>query len=88
MKLKPAFRRPVTERKADPWNSTSTKKPTPAYLADADPNRALLDRRVIRDLLGFNEDIYQAVRRLSAKWCAEPSVHGGKKRPNDAQLVE
>ena len=87
VKLKPAFRRPVTERKADPWNSTSTKKPTPAYLADADPNRALLDRRVICDLLGFNEDIYQAVRRLSAKWCAEPSVHGGKKRPKGARLT-
>ena len=25
----------------------------PAYLADADPNRALLDRRVVCDLLGF-----------------------------------
>ena len=50
----------------------------PAYLADADPNRALLDRRVIRDLLGFDEDTYMGVRRLAAKWCAEPSVHGGK----------
>ena len=59
----------------------------PAYLADADPNRALLDRRVICNLLGFGEDIYVAVRRLSAKWCAEPSVHGGKKRPEDARLV-
>ena len=59
----------------------------PAYLADADPNRALLDRRVVCDLLGFDEDIYQAVRRLSAKWCAEPSVHGGKKRPRGAKLV-
>ena len=59
----------------------------PAYLADADPNRALLDRRVICDLLGFGEDIYIAVRRLSAKWCAEPSVHGGKKRPESAGLV-
>ena len=59
----------------------------PAYLADADPNRALLDRRVICDLLGFDEDIYQAVRRLSAKWCAEPSVHGGKARPKSARLV-
>ena len=59
----------------------------PAYLADADPNRALLDRRVICDLLGFDEEIYQAVRRLSAKWCAEPSVHGGKKRPEGAGLV-
>ena len=59
----------------------------PAYLSDADPNRALLDRRVICDLLGFGEDIYKAVRLLSAKWCAEPSVHGGKKRPERANLV-
>ena len=59
----------------------------PAYLADADPNRALLDRRVICDLLGFGEDIYKAVRLLSAKWCAEPSVHGGKKRPEGVSLV-
>ena len=59
----------------------------PAYLADADPNRALLDRRVICDLLGFDEDIYAAVRRLAAKWCAEPSVHGGKPRPKDANPI-
>ena len=59
----------------------------PAYLADADPNRALLDRRVVCDLLGFDDGIYQAVRRLSAKWCAEPSVHGGKRRPRGAGLV-
>ena len=59
----------------------------PAYLADADPNRALLDRRVVCDLLGFDESVYQGVRRLAAKWCAEPSVHGGKQRPPGAQLV-
>ena len=59
----------------------------PAYLADADPNRALLDRRVVCDLLGLDESAYQAVRRLSAKWCAEPSVHGGKRRPRNATLV-
>ena len=59
----------------------------PAYLADADPNRALLDRRVVRELLGFDEEIYEAVRRLAAKWCAEPSVHGGKARPKSTQLV-
>ena len=56
----------------------------PAYLADADPNRALLDRRVVCDLLNFDEDTYHAVRRLAAKWCAEPSVHGGKRRPRNA----
>ena len=47
----------------------------------------LLDRRVICDLLNFDQDTYQAVRRLSAKWCAEPSVHGAKKRPPSASLV-
>ena len=50
----------------------------PAYLADADPNRALL---------GFDQATYEGVRRLAAKWCAEPSVHGGKARPRGAALV-
>ena len=63
------------------------KELQPAYLADADPNRALLDRYVLCDLLGFSDDIYEGVRRLAAKWCAEPSVHGGKKRPVGAELV-
>ncbi len=60
----------------------------PAYLADADPNRALLDRRVVCDLLGFDYATYRAVRRLAQKWCAEPSVHGGKARPANATYVE
>ena len=59
----------------------------PACLADADPNRALLDRRVICDLLGFDESVYQGVRRLAEKWCAEPSVHGGKPRPTGTKFV-
>ena len=63
------------------------KELKPAYLADADSNRALLDRRVVCDLLGLDEDTYTAVRRLAAKWCAEPSVHGGKPRPKEARLV-
>ena len=64
------------------------KELMPAYLADADPNRALLDRRVVCDLLGFDEDTYRGVRRLAAKWCAEPSVHGGKARPRSVRYVE
>ena len=59
----------------------------PAYLADADPNRAYLDHRVICDLLNLDQSTYQAVRHLSAKWCAEPSVHGGKARPPGSALV-
>ena len=50
----------------------------PAYLADLDDNRALLDRRVVCDLLGFDEGVYDGVRGLATRWCAEPSVHGGK----------
>ena len=69
------------------FNELRDKELKPAYLADADPNRALLDRRVVCDLLGFDEKVYIAVRRLAAKWCAEPSVHGGKARPKDAKLV-
>ena len=59
----------------------------PAYLANADPHRATLDQRVVCDLLGFDEDTYRGVRRLAAKWCAEPSVHGGKVHPPGAQPI-
>ena len=69
------------------FNDFRDKELQPAYLADADANRARLDRRVICDLLGFDDGVYQAVRRLAAKWCAEPSVHGGKRRPRGAGLV-
>ena len=69
------------------FNDFRDKDLMPAYLADADPNRALLDHRVVRDLLGFDHSVYQATRRLTAKWCAEPSVHGGKRRPSGAELV-
>ena len=63
------------------------KELMPAYLADSDPNRALLDQRVVCDLLGFGEEVYEGVRWLAAKWCAEPWVHGGKARPRGAGLV-
>ena len=71
----------------DIFNEFRDVEMKPAYLADADPNRALLDRRVVCDLLGFDEEVYAGVRRLAAKWCAEPSVHGGKARPKNAKLV-
>ena len=59
----------------------------PAYRADVDETRAELDRAVLCDWLGFGESIYQAVRQLARKWCAEPSVHGGKQRNKNASLT-
>ena len=60
----------------------------PAYLADVDPHRAQLDRRLICDLLNLPEAAYQAVRRLARKLCAEPSIHGNKPRPPKARYQE
>jgi len=71
----------------DIFNDFRERDLLPAYLADADPSRALLDRRVICDMLDFDESVYEGVRRLAAKWCAEPSVHGGKARPPGSALV-
>ena len=68
-------------------NELQDKDLKSACLADADPNRAILDRRVVCELLGFDEETYEAMRRVAGKWCAEPSVHGGKARPKDAKLV-
>ena len=75
------------ETAEDIFEEFREKELKPAYLADADANRALLDKRVVCDLLGFGRETYEGVRRLSAKWCAEPSVHGGKRRPRGAGLV-
>ena len=69
------------------FNEFRDKELMPAYLADIDPNRALLDRRVMCDLLGFDQSVHEVVRLVAGKWCAEPSVHGGKARPKDANFV-
>ena len=52
----------------------------PAYLADRDENRALLDRRVVCEMLGLGAEVYEGVRLVAGKWCGEASVHGGKGR--------
>ena len=75
------------DKAQDIFDEFREKELKPAYIADADPNRALLDKRVVCDLLGLGQETYEAVRRLSAKWCAEPSVHGGKRRPRGAGLI-
>ena len=58
----------------------------PAYRAEFDTARKELDRRVICDLLGFDEAMLEAVHRVTEKWCAEPSVHGGKVKSQSAMI--
>ena len=48
---------------------------------------ALTDEQLRTTEAIFDEEVYVAVRRLAAKWCAEPSVHGDKARPKGATLV-
>ena len=75
----------------DIFNDFLDRELKPAYLADADPNRALLDRRVVCDLLGFDEGIYKGVRRLAAKWCARtirPRRQGPPQGSGDGDVDE
>ena len=59
----------------------------PAFRADTNTARAELDRAVLCEWLGFDEKVWKAVRGLARKWCAEPSVHGGKQRHKNNTLI-
>ena len=51
----------------------------PANEAYRDDTRKALDRAVLVELLGLPEDVLEPLALLRNQWCAEPSVHGGKK---------
>ena len=51
----------------------------PANEAYRDNTRKELDYRVLIDLLGLPERVLEPLDLLRLKWCAEPSVHGGKR---------
>ena len=50
----------------------------PAHRAAADETRRNLDRAVLVDLLGLDEEVLESLDVLRELWCGEPSVHGGK----------
>lgn len=60
-------------------NTIAPMKFLPAHLAAKDPVRIELDRLVLKEVLGFRSDAMEQVALLRRKWCAEPTVHGGKK---------
>ena len=51
----------------------------PAHRAHEDPARHELDRLVLKDTLGFDAEAMDQVALIREKWCAEPTVHGGKR---------
>ena len=52
----------------------------PANEAYRDDVRKALDRAVLVDLFELPEDMLEPLDNLRLQWCAEPSVHGGKRR--------
>ena len=54
----------------------------PANEAFRDEVRQALDRAVLVELLDLPEDVLKPLDVLRNQWCAEPSVHGGKKTRN------
>ena len=51
----------------------------PAHRAHEDPARKELDRLVLQEALGFDAEAMDQVALIREKWCAEPTVHGGKR---------
>ncbi len=56
----------------------------PANEAYRDEVRQALDRAVLVKLLQLPEEVLEPLAILRNQWCAEPSVHGGKKTKIDA----
>ena len=52
----------------------------PASRAHEDPVRKELDRLVFGHALGWDAEALAEIALLRDKWCAEPTVHGGKRR--------
>ncbi len=55
----------------------------PANEAYRDDVRQALDRAVLVELLRLDEEALESLAILRNQWCAEPSVHGGKKTKID-----
>ena len=63
----------------------SEKEFLPANEAYRDEARQDLDRAVLVDLLHLPEEVLEPLSILRDQWCAEPSVHGGKKTRIDTE---
>ncbi len=60
------------------WRHLSNRKFKPFYQCATDPARVELDERIVKDLLGLDEDSVASVARLRTLLAVDPSVHGSK----------
>ena len=60
----------------------------PANEAYHDDVRDALDRTVLIDLLDLPSEILEPIAHLRLLWCAEPTVHGGKKTGSQIELQD
>lgn len=74
-----ALSQPQIDRAAEIFAAFRETAFAPANEAWRDEARAALDRAVLVDLLGLPGAIMEPLAHLRRQWCAEPSVHGGKR---------
>ena len=74
-----AFAQPQLDRAAGIFSEFQEREMLPANEAWQDETRQALDRAVLIDLLGLPANILEPLALLRRQWCAEPSVHGGKR---------
>jgi len=64
---------------ASVFDHFETRPMLPANEAYRDEARQELDKAVLCEVLGLPDSILDPLATLRLQWCAEPSVHGGKK---------
>ena len=61
------------------WQDFSDRTFQPFHQCAVDPVRIQLDERIVRDLLGLDEDAVASLARLRTLLASDPSIHGSKK---------
>ena len=61
------------------WRDFSDRKFQSLHRCAVDPARIELDERLVRDMLGLDEDAVATVARLRTLLATDPSIHGSKK---------
>ena len=82
------FDREKIKKAEDLFEQFREVKFLPANESYHDANRKALDEALLVELLGVSEDVVDEFNLMRLQWCAEPSVHGGKRtRPKPARRV-